>query len=83
MDEKDFGNTILSKSYSVGSVHLIDMRNNMWAVVAFDDDNNLLSSRNFAYTSSTEKEVWASCRKHFKKIKECLYQKRLDMIDEI
>ena len=55
----------------------------MWAVVAFDDDNNLLSSRNFAYTSSTEKEVWASCRKHFKKVKECLYQKRLDMIDEI
>ncbi len=81
--EEDLGRIITSRKYSSGTVYISDLTNNMWAVTVLDKDKVIVSSRIFAFTETTEKKVWESCRKYYKQVKECVFQKRLDLIDAL
>lgn len=59
------------------------MSNNMWAVVAINSENQVFYSRSFCYTDATEKSVWEACRKFYKIVKECVYQKKYDVLDDL
>lgn len=74
---------LLSKKYTAGSVYMLEMPNNMLAVVAVGKDNLNLCSKSFFYTDKTKKETLKSSRKYFKQIQECLYQKKLEMLEEL
>lgn len=82
MLEADLGKILNHRKYSVGTIYCSDLGNNMWAVVVLGNENDLLHSRNFAYTEDTKEAVWANCRHHYKFIKECLMQKRLEDMEE-
>ena len=79
MIKSDLGKIIKSCEYSTGSVYVADMKNNMWAVVAVND-NNIIASRSFAYTDTTKKIVWKSCNKYYNEMKKCFFKQNLDMI---
>lgn len=83
MIEADLGRIITSRKYSAGTVYISDLTNNMWAVTVLDKDNIIISSRTFAFSDKTEKTVWESCRSYYKKVKECVYQKKLELIDAL
>ena len=83
MIEADLGRIITSKKYASGTVYISDLTNNMWAVTVLDRDNIIISSRTFAFSDETEKSVWESCRSYYKKVKECVYQKKLELIDAL
>lgn len=83
MIEADLGRIITSRKYSAGTVYISDLTNNMWAVTVLDKDNTIISSRTFAFSDKTEKAVWESCRSYYKKVKECIYQKKLELIDAL
>lgn len=83
MVEADLGRIITSRKYSAGTVYISDLTNNMWAVTVLDKDNIIISSRTFAFSDKTEKAVWESCRSYYKKVKECVYQKKLELIDAL
>lgn len=83
MIEADLGKVITSRKYSSGTVYISDLTNNMWAVTVLDRDSMIVSSRSFAFSDKTEKKVWENCRSYYKKVKECVYQKRLDLIDAL
>ena len=83
MIEADSGRIITSRKYSAGTVYISDLTNNMWAVTVLDKDNIIISSRTFAFSDKTEKAVWESCRSYYKKVKECVYQKKLELIDAL
>lgn len=83
MIEADLGRIITSRKYSAGTVYISDLTNNMWAVTILDKDNIIIYSRSFAYSETTEKKVWEECRKYYKQVKECVYQKRLDLIETL
>ena len=82
MIEADLGRIITSKKYASGTVYISDLTNNMWAVTVLDRDN-IISSRTFAFSDDTEKAVWESCCSYYKKVKECVYQKKLELIDAL
>ena len=53
----------------------------MWAVITVDGiSSNLIDSKMFCYTDTTEKEVWKSCLQFYKKVKNCLAKKDLSEI---
>ena len=83
MIEADLGRIITSKKYASGTVYISDLTNNMWAVTVLDKDNTIVSSRTFAFSDKTEKAGWESCRSYYKKVKECVYQKKLELIDAL
>lgn len=83
MIEADLGRIITSKKYASGTVYISDLTNNMWAVTVLDRDNIIISSRTFAFSNETEKAVWESCRSYYKKVKECVYQKKLELIGDL
>ena len=83
MIEADLGRIITSKKYASGTVYISDLTNNMWAVTVLDKDNIIISSRTFAFSNETEKVVWESCRSYYKKVKECVYQKKLELISDL
>lgn len=83
MIEADLGRIITSKKYASGTVYISDLTNNMWAVTVLDKDNIIISSRTFAFSDETEKAVWESCRSYYKKVKECVYQKKLELISDL
>ena len=83
MSEADLGKILQSCKYTVGQACISDMKNNMWAVVATNSRGTLIASRNFAYTDTTKKVVWKRCAEYYKRIKECLYQRKLDMIEAL
>lgn len=83
MIEADLGRIITSKKYASGTVYISDLTNNMWAVTVLDRDNIIISSRTFAFSDETEKAVWESCRSYYKKVKECVYQKKLELISDL
>lgn len=83
MIEADLGRIITSKKYASGTVYISDLTNDMWAVTVLDKDNIIISSRTFAFSNETEKAVWESCRSYYKKVKECVYQKKLELIDAL
>ena len=83
MIEADLGRIITSKKYASGTVYISDLTNNMWAVTVLDKDNIVIYSRSFAYSEKTEKKVWEECGKYYKQVKECVYQKKLELIDAL
>ena len=84
MDDIILGNKILlSKNYSVGTVYMLEMPGDMLTVIAFDKNNNSLCAQCFFYTETLKKEVFKKAKKYFKKIRECLIQKKLEMIEEL
>lgn len=84
MEDIILGNKILlSKKYSVGTVYMLEMPGNMLTVIAFDKDKNSLCAQGFFYTEKLKKSVVKSARQYFKKVQECLYQKKLEMIKEL
>lgn len=84
MDDIILGNKILlSKKYSVGTVYMLEMPGDMITVIAFDKNNNSLCAQGFFYTETLKKEVFKNARKYFKKVQECLIQKKLEMIEEL
>jgi hypothetical protein len=83
MIEADLGRIITSKKYASGTIYISDLTNNMWAVTVLDRDNIVISSRTFAFSDKTEKTVWESCRSYYKKVKECVFQRKLELIDAL
>ena len=84
MKEADLGKIVTAKHCSVGSLYLSDMSNDMWAVTILSDiSGNVLVSRNFPYTDQTKKEVWATCKQYYDKLKDCLYKRRLDLVESL
>lgn len=83
MIEADLGRIITSKKYTIGTAYISDLTNNMWAVTVLDKDNIIISSRSFAFSEKTEKKVWDECRNYYKKVKECLAQKKIELIDNL
>ena len=84
MDDIILGKKILlSKNYSVGTVYMLEMPGDMLTVIAFDKNNNSLCAQCFFYTESLKKEVFKNAKKYFKKVQECLFQKKLEMIEEL
>jgi hypothetical protein len=82
LDDIILGNKILlSKKYSVGTVYMLEMPGDMITVIAFDKNNNSLCAQGFFYTEKLKKSVLKNARQYFKKVQECLYQKKLDMIE--
>lgn len=82
MNEADLGRIITKKSYKSGTVYMSDLGNRMWAVVVLDSDKNVLLSKNFPYTQDTETVVFVQCKTAFKYAKECLLQKKLELLEE-
>jgi len=76
-------NIILSKTYSVGSVYLLEMTEEMLAIIAYDKNDNPLYSQGFFYNENTKKKVMKTAKSYFKKIQDCLYQKKIELIEEI
>lgn len=69
---------ISSKDYSFGSAAIVDMTNNMWAVVTIDNETeSILDTRMFCYTPTTESDAWKSCLQFYKQVKNCLMRKDL------
>lgn len=83
MIEADLGRVITSRKYSAGTVYISDLTNNMWAVTVLDKDNIIVSSRSFAFSETTEKKVWEDCRRYYKQVKECVFQRKLELIDAL
>lgn len=74
---------ISSKDYSAGSAIIVDMANNMWAVVAIDSiTESIIGSKMFCYTDNTETDVWKTCLKYYKHVKDCLMRRAPDEIIE-
>ena len=84
MDDIILGNKILlSKKYSTGTVYMLEMPCDMITVIAFDKNNISLCAQGFFYTESSKKEIFKKAKQYFKKIQECLFQKKLEMIEEL
>lgn len=74
---------ISSKDYSFGSAAIVDMTNNMWAVIAVDNiTESIIDSKMFCYTSNTEPDVWKTCLSYYKKVKDCLMRRAPEEIIE-
>ena len=84
MEDIILGNKILlSKKYTVGTVYMLEMPGDMVTVIAFDKNNNSLCAQGFFYTEKLKKEVMKSARHYFRRIQECLFQRKLDLIEEL
>ena len=84
--EEDFltGNKVLlSKRYTSGTVYMVENPNDMFTVIAFDKSKVPLCARTFVFTENLKKEVVKASRRYFKQVQECLYQKKLEMIEEL
>ena len=74
---------LLSKKYSSGAVLMLEMPGDMITVIAFDKNDNALCAQGFFYTQALKKQVMKNARSYFRKIQECLYQKKLSKIEEL
>ena len=84
MEESILDNEIIkSKKYNVGSVHLLKMNESMVAVVAFNKEKEIICSRSFFHNEKTKKQILKEANQYFKQIQECLYQKKLEMLDKL
>lgn len=85
--EEDFlaGNDILlSKKYTAGTVYMLKMQGvDIVTVIAFGKDKVPLCARSFCYTESLKKEIMKQSRHYFKQVQECLYQRKLEQIEEL
>lgn len=82
MDDLVKGNRIIvQKKYKSSSVYMAEFPNNLYVVVATDNNGLPICSRTFPYTEQYQKEVKKTALNYFKLIKECIYQKK--PMDEI
>lgn len=79
MSVTDFGKKVVaSHKISLGECGIVEITDEMWAVVAFDSDGNLTMSRNFAFTPPLKSTVWENCRTFYKKVKNCMVHRKLE-----
>ena len=84
MEDSILENEIIKvKKYSVGTVYMLNMHNDMIAVIAFDKNKNSICSRSFFHNEKNKKEIMKEAREYFRKVQECLYQKKLNMLEEL
>lgn len=84
MVEADFGRVITKKSVTaVGTVYMFDLIPSMWAVMVFDVESQIILSRTFPYTKKTEKTSFAHCRTFYKQVKELLFKRDIDGLEEL
>lgn len=83
MIEADFGRVIMKHKTSTGAVYIFDLIPSMRAVIVLDDDDQIILSRNFPYTAETSKSSFTVCRAFYKKVKELLFKKDLDGLEEL
>lgn len=83
-DVLTFGRGVVSShKYSVGVASIVEMTENMYAVLATDKDGWLLYSRNFAFTDNCKKEVMKDCRRLYNSVRAHMSKKRLDLLDTL
>lgn len=79
----NFGKKVISlKSFSDGVVAIIELTNNMWAVVVADKENWIVASKNFTFTRGCKTKVQKNCRHYYKYCKDCLARKQIQLIEE-
>jgi hypothetical protein len=83
MVEADFGRVITKKETTVGTAYIFDLIPSMWAVIVFDANSQIILSRNFPYNELTEKEMFATCKTFYKKVKDALLKKDVDALEEM
>lgn len=84
MEESILDNEIIkSKKYSVGSVYLLRMNENMVAIAAFNKEKEIICSRSFFHNEKSKKQILKEANQYFKQVQECLYQKKIEMLDEL
>lgn len=74
---------ILSKKYKNGSVYLVEFPANLFVVIGLNENEQTIVSRSFPFTEQYKKEVKKSATTYFKQIKECIYQQKLNIIEEM
>jgi hypothetical protein len=79
-----FGKRLVqSREFSNGTVAVVEMTDNMWAVLASNKDNEILISRNFTFTDDCKKPVMQECRQFYNFIKDCFIKKQLQSLEDI
>ncbi len=74
--------TIASHKYTAGVAMIAEMTDTMYAVMAFDKNGWVITSRNFAFTENCKKDVMKECRSFYNFIKDCLSKKELSSIED-
>lgn len=75
---------ITSKHYSSGSVFLLRMTENMFVVLCYTKlDQEPIYSRSYFFDEENRLNVLKDAKKQFKILKECLIQRKLDLIENL
>lgn len=74
---------LLSKKYKVGSVYMIGLPGDMFAVVSANDKADVIYSRSFFYNESTKKKITLECKRCFRQICGYLAEKNIEAIEEM
>lgn len=83
---KDFGygkKTICSARSSAGSAGLVQMTDDMWAVIVLDKSKSIFFSKNFPFTDKSKKDSWSACKAFYKIAKECVFQQNLQLLERL
>lgn len=79
----NFGKKVIDlKNFSSGTAAIIELTNNMWAVVVTDSENWIIASKNFTFTDVCKNSVQKNCRKYYRYCKDCLSKKQVHLIEE-
>lgn len=75
---------ITSKHYSSGSVFLLRMTEMMLVVLCYTKlSQEPIYSRVYFFSDSNECDVMKDAKKQFRIIKECLLQRKIDLIEDL
>lgn len=75
---------VLSKKYSTGSIYVIEMIGDMFAVLGFSsEEEEPIYSRAFFFNEKTKKNILKQARNCFKQVKECFFQNNLELLDTL
>lgn len=75
---------VLSKDFSVGSVFIIEMLSDMYAVLGFTSlEEEPVYSRAFFFNEKNKKNVLKKARECFYDVKQCFTEKKLEQLDSL
>lgn len=75
---------ILSKKFSIGSVYVIEMLNDMYVVLGFtSEEQEPIYSRVFFFNQEIRKKILKQARSCFFDVRKCFFEKRLDKLDSL
>lgn len=83
MVEADFGRVLTKKETSVGTAYIFDLIPSMWAVIVFDENSQIILSRNFPYNEKTRKKMFTVCRMFYKKVRKALIKHDLNSLEDM